>query len=385
MITLVPHAVLSQEQIAYLSKPSPEPKVCYYSSERVRRWETFKLQHPTVVLICTLVISLIKLLLAVVFFPLGLVMFLSGFCQALVLPAAFMGGCLGRLLRIFGYIGRKDLVHPFHNIARDIRIKKIERTPIQYDHVLVDSIELHLNNAKPTRWILVSDGNFFGMENRFKLLGCRNPLVDLAEKLEANLLFFNYPGVVSSRGPVSKEGLVKSYQACVRYLKDPQQGLGAKEILGYGISLGGAVQAEALKDEVLDGSNGVQWILIKDRTFTSMREVGKSLFGKFGVWLTRGFGWDMEPAKISETVCCPEIFIYSSQIGSQVVASDGKFEPNLSFASAFVKEGTLINTPKPKVPIGMPLLGHAENLYDELIDAIAVAAKSFLKSSTFEN
>lgn len=32
MITLVPHAVLSQEQIAYLSKPSPEPKVCYYSS-----------------------------------------------------------------------------------------------------------------------------------------------------------------------------------------------------------------------------------------------------------------------------------------------------------------------------------------------------------------
>ncbi|WP_201457114.1 CPn0927/CPn0928 family alpha/beta hydrolase fold protein [Chlamydia sp. 17-3921] len=381
MVSLVPNVILTADQFSYFLEPFPKPKIEYYSSERIRKIENFKRQHLVFVLICRIVLTIIKWLLSLVFFPLGLVLFLGRFCQDLVLPAAAIG-TLNKIFRFFGYINRKEGVHMFQNIARDTRVERLERSPIQFDEMIVDTIEMHLKGSKKGRWMLVSEGNYWSMENRFKQFGCRNPFVELASQLDANILFFNYPGVMSSQGPVSKEGLIKSYQGCVRYLKDSKQGLGANEIIAYGISLGAAIQGEALKNEILDGSDNVKWILIKDRAFTSMRDIGMSLFGKFGVWLTRFFCWDMNPVEISGRTMCPEIFIYSSKLDSKAVAFDGKFSPELSFASAFITRGELTSTCGEKIPIGSPLLGHAENLFKELIEEIVSATKLFLESNS---
>ena len=111
--------------------------------------------------------------------------------------------------------------------------------------------------------------------------------------MRSGALFFNYPGVGKSQGWPKKSLILKAYYALLKLLEDPN-GLGAKDIIGYGWSLGGGVQSEALQYHSFNPS--INYVFIKDRTFYSLvRTVvdvaGTSLskIAKFSKWELNSF------------------------------------------------------------------------------------------------
>lgn len=124
------------------------------------------------------------------------------------------------------------------------------------------------------RWLLISAGN----GEFYELICCDPDLYSLANRLKANILLFNYPGVGASQGTVNATTLGKAYHAMLRLLEDKEEGIGAKEIIGYGHSLGGGVQAEGLNIHKLDPN--IRYVFLKSRTFSTVGdEAGSFLTG----------------------------------------------------------------------------------------------------------
>jgi len=93
------------------------------------------------------------------------------------------------------------------------------------------------------KWILGSTGNG-GLYEWEKASGASSNLQRLATHLDANILVFNYPGVAASEGSSSYAGIGNAYKGLLHYLEDKEKGIGANTIIGYGLSLGGGVQAQ---------------------------------------------------------------------------------------------------------------------------------------------
>jgi hypothetical protein len=113
------------------------------------------------------------------------------------------------------------------------------------------------------RWTLFSLGNGELLEFR---RNCRDTYNYLTQ-IRSGALFFNYPGVGKSQGWPKKSLILKAYYALLKLLEDPD-GLGAKDIIGYGWSLGGGVQSEALQYHPFKTS--INYVFVKDRTFSSL-------------------------------------------------------------------------------------------------------------------
>ena len=109
---------------------------------------------------------------------------------------------------------------------------------------------------------------------------------------QQNYLFFNYTGVGASKGLPSKTQIVNSYNAMLHFLEDAKKGIGAKEIICWGRSIGGAIQAEALKDHAFQ--NQIKYSTVSDRTFSRLSDVA---------WYTKILklmGWEFNCSAASE-------------------------------------------------------------------------------------
>jgi len=128
------------------------------------------------------------------------------------------------------------------------------------DAILVGKRE-QINNG---RWILYSNPNAVSFEEAV----CRSEVSKRMDKLQANYLFFNYPGVGCSEGAPNQEDMVASYKAMLHILEDQ---VGAKEIICWGTSIGGGVQGSALEEYKL--KEDVKYVFVKDQTFSSIDQV----------------------------------------------------------------------------------------------------------------
>lgn len=182
----------------------------------------------------------------------------------------------------------------------------MKRIAVQVDGYTIDAMivgkESTFSNG---RWVLQSIGNGEYYEDAL------NPEVDsfrnILTQLEGNALIFNYPGVASSSGMPSRTAMRKAYLAMLNFLEDQEEGIGAKEIIGYGHSIGGAVQGEALRSHPL--KNGVQYVFVKSRTFSNLYRETSFLIHPILGFLLKAFGWNMSSITSSRRLQAPEIIM----------------------------------------------------------------------------
>ncbi|MDE3055221.1 MAG: hypothetical protein KGI80_00775 [Verrucomicrobiota bacterium] len=165
----------------------------------------------------------------------------------------------------------------------------------------------HLNNGK---WVLYSSGN--GQFFEHTLLYSDDFYAQM-DHFEYNVLLFHYPGVGKSEGPCTKERMVKSYSALLSFLENE---MSAKEIIGWGFSIGGGVQGEALKEHQLKET--VRYCFVKDRTFSDLSSAARdlvrpSLIGVIAAQLVRAFAWDFSSVESSRELKAPEVIIQTGE------------------------------------------------------------------------
>ncbi|MEF9496628.1 MULTISPECIES: CPn0927/CPn0928 family alpha/beta hydrolase fold protein [Chlamydia] len=346
---------------------NPKPEIFMFSSEAARKAYERRAQCPLLYNLIDVICEVVKLIFRIILLiPVGLFWILGKICQNVLLPAAggaFSGQlcCVKRLLQEAFHIRVGYWVDSGY-------VSSVERVPIQNDDLFIDTLRIEFPNAKKDRWMLISLGNSECFENRAILRRGDDWMLNVAKQSQANVLVFNYPGVMHSKGPISRESLGKAYQACVHYLRDHPGGPKAKQIIAYGYSLGTLVQALGLSKEITDGSDGVSWFVVKDRGPKSVSAVASQWVGKLGQWVIELLGWEINSAKYSESLVCPELFIHGVNSQSQLIG-DGLFNRNNCFAAPFLDSNTS-NLPGKKISMGEYLLVHQGVLQETTVRKI---------------
>ena len=164
-----------------------------------------------------------------------------------------------------------------------------------------------LNNG---RWVLASNGNAELYETK---LSSSHEFKQILSELNGNAIVFNYPGVGASIGIPNKKALAKAYRAMLTFLEDQKNGIGAKEIIGYGHSIGGAVQGEALKSHEL--KKNIKYVFVKSRTFSELSKIASMLTNSrlVGI-LVKLLGWNLNSSYSSKRIKVPEIIMQTANV-----------------------------------------------------------------------
>ncbi|WP_100934203.1 CPn0927/CPn0928 family alpha/beta hydrolase fold protein [Candidatus Chlamydia corallus] len=352
----------------------PQPSLIMFSSKKAQAsWERRR-AHPTLFKILEVIWNIVKFIIAVILFlPVGLFWVLQKLCQFLIHPAPFISQHMPEK-------AVKDTRAVYVSKLKDLlslnEISAVQRVVMQYDELLIDSVAIKLPNAFPKRWILFSQGNLGSIENQFNQEKCS--IHELAKATHSNILMFNYPGVMSSQGSVTRENLIKSYQACVRYLRDENTGPKATQIIAFGYSLGTSVQAAALDREITDGSDKISWIAIKDRGPRSLADIANQFCKPLGSAIVKLVGWNINSVEASERLPCPEIFIYNSDKDGKPVG-DHLFEKENCVATPFL-DPDRENTVGTKLALTTTGLLHAAPLPRSIIKRLAKTISDYLNA-----
>ena len=111
-----------------------------------------------------------------------------------------------------------------------------------------------------------------------------------------------------------------------RVLEDQNRGIGAKEIITWSTSIGGAVEGEALKSHVLD--RDIKYVFVKNQTFASLLEIIPIYTGELFGKIARKFGWDMDCVESSRSLQHPEIIINCAEMDGEYSEKDSFEEIN---------------------------------------------------------
>ena len=245
------------------------------------------------------------------------------------------------------------------------------------------------------RWILNSCGYGLPYEWNFKLLPSGSvvgePAGDVVDEsgfkpkdrcyapvlmpsLQANAIFFNYPGVGASSGPSSRTAAVKAYRAVLAFLEDQQRGLAAKEIICFGYSLGGGIQAEALQRHTFKSDIG--YVAVKSKAFSTLGSEVSAIMNPLMGALIRLLGWNIDTATSSKELPVPEVVLQQANVDHYMELSDPtqiKYDdvipPAASLANALLRD-----TGRPKAPkkiIGITE-GHCEKMGDPSFVSLAI-------------
>lgn len=155
--------------------------------------------------------------------------------------------------------------------------KKVQK-PLVFKRIQIDvngiSVDVLLvgrkENINNRRWILQSNPNLAPLE---QMMGTRD-ILRRTKNLNANYLLFNYPGVGASGGTPNQQQMIDTYEAMLKFLEDPEQ-VGAREIIGWGTSIGGAVQGEAILNHSFN--KNLRYLFVKDQTFARFKGLPKEL------------------------------------------------------------------------------------------------------------
>lgn len=302
--------------------------------------------------------TIVKQILAFILFPI----FIYKCIHSLLGKVAFLPASSPRLI---GY----EKNHA--NISRktiDLESEwKYKRITLEIDGYKIDSVILGKENTfNNNRWLVASNGNAEFYED--KLSGNRE-FKEILSQVNANGIVFNYPGVGASTGLPNRYAMAKAYRAILTFLEDGKKGLGAKQIIGYGHSIGGGSQGDALNIHKL--KKGIKYVFVKSRTFDTMSKLSSLIINskKLG-FLVKLFGWNMSSVESSKKLLAPEIILQTAKVSdyeimqtedSHKIENDGVIHPEASLAK------TLLQDPKcpkdNKIFIGMPEM-HNDGLND---------------------
>lgn len=291
------------------------------------------------------IIRIAKQILSIIFFPIAIYQFLHALCGKLGLLPASTPFIMGRPSN-YGDVTRAQI--PLDEGWKYKRLT-IEVDGYQIDAVIVGT-EGNLGNG---RWVLASNGNGQFYEEQLVMDLPHYDFKQILTELNANAIVFNYPGVGASSGLPNKEAMAKAYRAVLTFLEEE---IRAQEIIGYGHSIGGGTQGEALKTHAL--KKDIKYVFVKSRTFSDLTTTATLLTNKFLGFLVQILGWNMDSVESSKKLQAPEIILqtahvpdYAELTDSQAVIHDGVIPAEASLAKALLDDP---NCPrKNKVFIGM--------------------------------
>lgn len=232
---------------------------------------------------------------------------------------------------------------------------KYKRMTIQVDGYKIDAMIVGKTSTLGNgRWMLASHGN---CEYYEELVSIRHDFKRIFSAVNSNAILFNYPGVGASTGNPSRQAMVKAYRGVLSFLEDKQNGVNAKEIIGYGHSIGAGVQGEALETHTL--KNEIKYLFVKKQTFSDLSKVATSYTNsKLVGFLVKFFGWNINPLTSSMQLQAPEIIMqtanihwYEEIIDSSQIIDDGVIVARASLAKAMLENNKCAR--KNKVFIGM--------------------------------
>ncbi|WP_213318682.1 CPn0927/CPn0928 family alpha/beta hydrolase fold protein [Chlamydiifrater volucris] len=311
----------------------------------------------------------LKVLLYIVLFPLGVLWILGKCCQYAVLPISskfFFNQVMGSLspsksklltqnIRILWKSGVRHCYRIPIAVASDCVIDTVVMSFVEDRREAFDE-----KCARP--WVLVALGNSEAIEG-----GCREEILYLAERLKANVMMFNYPGVGKSTGTPTMAKLAQAHSACLEFLERYRP----SHIYCYGFSLGTVVQGRSLSEHPM--RKDVKYIAIKDRGPASMGEAADSLARVIPMAkrILTFFNWEVNLANLVKNSKIPEIIICPVD-GYGEAASDHLFDVDVSLGARCLSEN-YESTGHVRV-VKEPHVSHAAPLsymcMDEVFDAI---------------
>lgn len=223
---------------------------------------------------------------------------------------------------------------------------KYKRITIEVDGCKIDSVMMGKPDTLANkRWLLASNGNGEFYEGK---LG-DSEFKEVLSKINCNALLFNPPGIGANSGSASVQTMSKVYRAMLTFLEDQKQGIGAKEIVGYGFSIGGAIQGEALKTHPL--KKDVKYVFVKDRTFSTLSKLVSQMMGRILGFFIKPLGWEMDSLASSKRLQVPEIILQTTkkenfhllESTDDLSESDGVIKKRGSLAFGLLKEGIYKN------------------------------------------
>lgn len=346
------HAFYVQPQYA------TETQEALRSGERVPTVYTVETESKSV--------RIVRQALSCIIFPIGLCQLLHALIGRIIIPASMA------ISQIRGERSRIEVLEgdPW----------KYRRITVEVDGLFVDGMIMGkaetLGNG---RWMLASLGNGQCYEEQ---VNAESTIHALAEETKSNVLLFNYSGVGASSGAPTKEAMKKAYQAMLRFLEDEQQGIGAKEIIGYGHSLGGGAQSLGLEQHTF--RDGVRYVFVKSKTFSSVSAAvsGKlrstsTLLAKLASMLVIIFGWEINSAASSQRLQAHEIVVQRVKAAVNLGAMQGADMKNDGVISAAASLGrALLENPEAwqgeKTFIGVRTK-HNQSLEDDELGALSKA------------
>ncbi len=291
------------------------------------------------------IIRIAKQIFSIIIFPIGIYQLLHALAGKVALLPASSPSLMG---------------YP-ENHANDSRSNisldgewKYKRITVEVDGYKIDATIVGkastLNNG---RWMLASNGNGEFYEDK---LSYSHDFKQILSEVNGNAIVFNYPGVGASSGLPNRQAMAKAYRAMLNLLEDQKNGIGAKEIIGYGHSIGGGVQGDALKTHAL--KKDVKYVFVKSRTFSDLSTTASILTSKPLGFLVKMLGWNMDSVESSKKLQAPEIIMQTAKVkgyeelnDSSKIIGDGVIPANASLAKALLEDN---KCPKQnKVFIGM--------------------------------
>lgn len=240
-----------------------------------------------------------KTIFSLIIFPIGIYKFIHSIIGTIIVPASCP--------ELMGY--KPD--HPDQS-RKGISLEsdwKVKRISIEIDGNVIDAAIMGrpstLGNG---RWVLSSNGNAEFYEDKLKNIEFKHILA----KLNSNVLVFNYPGVGASLAMPNRNAMAKAYCAMLKFLEDKKEGIGAKEIIGYGQSIGAGVQGDALLSHKL--KEDVKYVFVKSRSFSDLSTTASYLTNRFLGFLVKVFGWNISSVESSKKLKAPEIIMQTANV-----------------------------------------------------------------------
>jgi len=294
---------------------------------------------------------IVKLILSIVIFPIGiyhLLHILAG--KIALLPASTPSICR---------VTKDDLDWlRVQTLGGEWKYKRIS---VEVDGYIIDAVvmgkEATLGNG---RWMAAGFGNGEFYEHRL----WRHDIKQVLTKIEGNAIYFNYPGVSASSSLPSRSAMAKAYAAMLAFLEDKEKGIGAREIIGFGHSIGGAAQSEALNMHEL--KEGIKYTFVKSRTFSDLGSTAGAMTCRPLGWLVRLLNWNMSCTKSSKALKAPEIIMQTANVDkyeelkdSSKIVDDGLLPAEITLAKVLLDDP---DCPKDnKIFIGVPE-NHMDNM-----------------------